>query len=60
MLYLLYAKWKYEDEPSLVGVFDSNEQVTDAKITYRQAYDDYIRNQITFLIDEIKLNEVRI
>ena len=60
MLYLLYAKWKYEDEPFLVGVFDSREHIITAETTYRQAYDEYIRNQITFLVNEIKLNEVRI
>ena len=59
-LFMLFAKWKYEDQPMLVGIFDSTEQIISAKTTYCQAYDDYLHNQITFVIEKIKLNEVNL
>lgn len=55
---VLKARWRYEDEPSVVGVF-TPDKIEEAKITYVSRFDECIRDSIrAFETDVYKLNEV--
>lgn len=57
-LVILKAHWRYEDEPSIVGIF-TPETVEQAKNTYKSRFDECVRDCIkSFETDIYQLNEV--
>ena len=57
-MYILYAKWKYEDTEELVGVFEDEEHLNEAQEIYRNRFDECVRDTITFSFEKITINEV--
>lgn len=57
-LVILKAYWRYEDEPSIIGVF-TPDKIEEAKNTYVSRFDECIRDCIkSFETDKYNLNEV--
>jgi hypothetical protein len=55
---LLKAHWRYEDEPTIVGMF-TPDKIEEAKNTYKFKFDECIRDSIkSFETETYNLNEV--